>query len=68
MRDAKTQQVSWDAIVKEMNYTCSTDTVKRVIESMGYHKQVPHKKFDISQYKPKHVEWYLAHVNMTYEK
>lgn len=51
-----------------MNYTCSTDTVKRVIESMGYHKQVPYKKFNIPQYKSKPVEWCLAYVNWAYEE
>jgi hypothetical protein len=67
-RDAKTRRLTWDAICVEMGYACSPKTVKNVIESMGYHKRVPRKKFNIRIYnKPKRVAWCQAHLHWGYE-
>ncbi|RPB04410.1 hypothetical protein L873DRAFT_1933284 [Choiromyces venosus 120613-1] len=47
MRNAVTHYLSWEAIQIEMGYACSAKTLMNFIASMGYHKIVPHRKFNI---------------------
>lgn len=67
-RDARTRRLSWDAIVIELNYACSPRTIKNVMESMGYHRRVPRRKFGLRPYnKPKRVAWCQERLDWTYD-
>ena len=46
-RDSRTRRLSWEGICQEMDYAYSPDTVKRVMEELGYHRRVPRRKFAI---------------------
>ena len=67
-RDSGTQRLSWKAVCQEMGYACSADTVKHVMERLGYYWWVPRRKFTIyPANKPLHVAWYREHLNWTYQ-
>ena len=51
-----------------MGYACSPDTIKRVMEGLGYHRQVPRRKFAIRPAnKPLGMVWCRQRLNWTYE-
>ncbi|KAG0129994.1 hypothetical protein HOY82DRAFT_610167 [Tuber indicum] len=47
-QDSTMRRLSWQAVVIEMGYACSYQTVKAVMEKLGYHKRVPRRKFSVS--------------------
>jgi len=66
--DARTRRLSWDEICLEMEYSCSPQTVKTVMESMGYHTRVPRRKFAIRPAnKPIRVAWCQERLDWGYE-
>jgi len=66
--DVRTRRLSWDEICLEMEYSCSPQTVKTVMESMGYHTRVPRRKFAIRPAnKPIHVAWCQEGLDWGYE-
>lgn len=68
-RDASTRRLSWDEIVIQMGYACCPRTLKAVVESMGYHKRVPRRKFNIRPAnKPKRIAWCSARLHWTEEE
>jgi len=55
-KDSRTRHLSWEAVCLKIDYACSRDTVKRVMEGLGYHRRVPRRKFTISsKNKPLHM-------------
>jgi hypothetical protein len=67
-RDSTTHQMSWDEICVQMGYAYSARTLKRVVESIGYHKRIPRRKFNIRPaIEPKCVAWCYARLNWTEE-
>jgi hypothetical protein len=68
-RDSRTRRLSWEEIRVEMGYACSPRTIRNVLASMGYHKRVPRRKFNVRpQNKPLRVAWCRAHLHWTYEE
>ena len=68
-RDARTRRMSWDEICYQMGYACSPRTVKAVVESMGYHKRVPRRKFNIRPAnRPIRVAWCRQRLHWTEEE
>ena len=55
-RDARTRRLTWEAICLEMGYACSAHTVRNLMASMGYHKRIPTRKFNIRPYN-KPLRW-----------
>ena len=51
-----------------MEYSCSPQTVETVMESMGYHRRVPRRKFAIRPAnKPIRVAWCQERLDWGYE-
>jgi transposase len=68
-RDARTRRLTYEAICIELGYSCTPRTVRNVLASMGYHKRVPRRTFNIRPAnKPKRVAWCQAHLHWTYEE
>ncbi|KAG0123779.1 hypothetical protein HOY82DRAFT_618728 [Tuber indicum] len=41
IQDKRTRRMQWEEIIQELGYNCSARTVREVMASMGYHKQLP---------------------------
>ena len=68
IHDARTRPLGWEAICIEMNYACSTGTVKRVMYSTGYHQHVPRRKFVIHPANhPIRVAWCQERLDWTFD-
>ena len=68
-RDVRTRCLAWEAICLEMGYACSARTVRNVMVSMGYHKRIPRRKFNIRPYnKPLRIAWCQERLHWTYEE
>ena len=68
-RDRRTRRLSWEEITAEMGCACSAKTVQRVVQSMGFHKRVPRKKFNVRpDNRPRRVHWARGHLSWTYEE
>lgn len=68
-RDGWTRRLTWEAICIEMGYACSSRTVKNVVESLGYHKRVPRRKFNIRPAnKPIRLAWCYDLLHWTEEE
>ena len=68
-RDRRTRRLSWEEITAEMGYACSAKTVQRVVQSMGYHKRVPRRKFNVRpDNRPRRVQWAREHLSWTFEE
>ena len=48
-RDRITRRLSWEEFKAEMGYACSPETVQRVVQSLGYYKRIPRRKFNLRQ-------------------
>ena len=67
-RDRRTRRLSWEEITAEMGYACSPKTVQRVVQSLGYHKRIPRRKFNVRpDNRPRRVQWAQEHLSWTYE-
>ena len=68
-RDRRTRRLSWEEITAEMGYACSPKTVQRVVQSMGYHKRIPRRKFNARpDNRPRRVQWAQERLSWTYEE
>ena len=66
-RDARRRRLTWEAICLEM--ACSARTVRNVMTSMGYHKWILGRKFNIRPCnKPLRVAWCQERLHWPYEE
>ena len=68
-RDRRTRRLSLEEITAEMGYACSPKTVQRVVQSLGCHKLIPRRKFNVRpDNRPRRVQWAQEHLSWTYEE
>jgi len=67
-RNSRIWHLGWEAISLEMSDICSADTVKCVIEELGYSRLLPRRKFAICpKNKPLSIVWYCERLDWRYE-
>ena len=52
-----------------MGHACSPKTFQRVVQSLGYHKHIARRKFNVRpDNRPRRVQWAQEHLSRTYEE